>query len=82
MYYVYIIYSPLTDKFYIGQTQNLESRLSKHNTKHDGFSSQAKDWEIKYYETFNTRNEAINREKQIKSWKSRIMLEKLCNFNK
>lgn len=35
MYYVYIIYSPLIDKFYIGQTQNLESRLSKHKTKHD-----------------------------------------------
>ncbi|MFN3941656.1 MAG: GIY-YIG nuclease family protein [Flavobacterium sp.] len=30
-YFVYILHSPNYDKYYIGQTNNLEDRLKRHN---------------------------------------------------
>ncbi|WPR75430.1 GIY-YIG nuclease family protein [Algoriphagus sp. NG3] len=32
MYYVYILYSSKTDKYYTGSTDNLASRLKHHNS--------------------------------------------------
>ena len=50
MPYCYILYSPLLDKFYIGQTQqDPESRLEQHLSRFYGntkFTAKAKDWEI------------------------------------
>ena len=31
-YFVYILYSEKTDRYYVGQTQNLDERLVRHNT--------------------------------------------------
>ncbi|AWX43886.1 hypothetical protein HME9304_00878 [Flagellimonas maritima] len=77
MFYTYILYSRVLDKFYIGYTENLEARLIKHNQFHKGFTGRAKDWEIKFVEGFVSKTEAMSREKQIKRWKSRKMIEKL-----
>ncbi|MCX6249378.1 MAG: GIY-YIG nuclease family protein [Bacteroidetes bacterium] len=48
MFYVYILYSQSLDSFYIGQTMDIELRLSEHNTnKYVGSSTRiAKDWTI------------------------------------
>ena len=35
MYYVYILYSLTSDKYYVGQTDNLELRLKFHNELSD-----------------------------------------------
>jgi putative endonuclease len=37
----------------------------------------AKDWELKYFETFLTRSEACQRELEIKKMKSRKYIENL-----
>ena len=37
------------------------------------------DWEIVYSEEFDSIQKARFREKQIKNWKSRIMIENLIN---
>ena len=66
------------NKYYIGYTgDNIEDRLRKHNSNHKGFTGGIGDWEIKYTESFATKEEAIKREKQIKKWKSRALIEKL-----
>lgn len=45
-YIVYILYSTLKDKYYIGYTSNeIEERIRKHNTNHKGFTGGAGDWE-------------------------------------
>ena len=78
MFYCYILYSLTLDKFYIGFTADeLNERLRKHNSKHKGYTSKSKDWEIKYFEKFQNKVDAMNREKEIKKWKSRKMVEKL-----
>ncbi len=77
MYFVYILFSPSKNKFYTGFTQNLEERIRKHNLNHKGFTGGCGDWILKYKEEFLDRQDALNREKQIKSWKSRKMIEQL-----
>jgi len=77
MYFVYILFSETINKFYIGQTSNLSERLKKHNSHHKGFTGKANDWKIMYHEIFESKNEASNREREIKSWKSRIKIEKI-----
>ena len=76
-YFVYILYSTTKDKFYIGYTSDLNERIIRHNQKSKGFTGSTNDWELKYYETFDNKNDAINREKQIKSWKSKIKIKEL-----
>ena len=54
------------DKYYLGHTSNLEERLKKHHTKHKGFTGKGKDWELKYFESFDSKNTAYSRELQVK----------------
>ena len=79
MPYAYILFSKSKNKYYIGSTSNLEERLNKHNSNHKGFTGGIGDWKIIYSEKFENYNLALKREKQIKKWKSRVMIEKLIN---
>ncbi len=76
---VYILFCPLKDKFYIGFTSDLENRITRHNQKSKGFTGTTNDWEIVYSESYSTKFEAMTREKQIKSWKSRSKIQQLIN---
>ena len=76
-YFVYILQSLTKDKFYIEHNSDLKERIIRHNQKNKGFTGSSNDWEVKYYETFDNKNDAINREKQIKSWKSKIKIKEL-----
>jgi putative endonuclease len=74
---VYIIYSSTKDKFYIGFTSDLEERIIRHNQKSKGFTGNTNDWKIVYTENYTTKSEALLREKQIKSWKSKVKIQEL-----
>jgi putative endonuclease len=79
VYYCYIIYSRKLDKYYVGQTEDLESRLSDHNSGISVYTSKASDWQLMYFETFETRKEALSREQMIKGKKSRKYIEWLIS---
>jgi putative endonuclease len=49
----------------------LEDRLRRHNSAHRGYTAIAQDWIIVYQEAFASNSEALKREKEIKSKKSR-----------
>ena len=78
-YFTYILYSGSLDRFYTGSIENISMRLKEHMWNHKGFTSKAKEWELKYSEMFGTKAEATRREMQIKKWKSRRMIEKLIH---
>jgi putative endonuclease len=78
---MYILYSAHLDRYYIGQTDNLEERLQSHLSGISGFTSMAKDWVVAYTEAFATREEAIKREYEIKRKKSRKYIEWLIQSN-
>ncbi len=68
---VYILYSPTYDKFYIGYTANLIARMQSHNVVGRGYTKRYRPWEVVYVEVFATKNEALKREKFLKSGKGR-----------
>jgi putative endonuclease len=75
---VYILYSTNLDKFYIGFTgSDILERIRKHNSNHKGFTGGIGDWELRYSELYSLKADALNRERQIKSWKSRKKILKL-----
>ncbi len=77
MFIVYIIYSTNFDQYYVGHTQNIEDRLSRHNSGRSLSTKKGKPWNLVYTEIFETRSEAMLREKAIKKMKSRTYLEQL-----
>jgi len=77
MYYIYILYSVNLDRFYTGYSSNPAERLLKHNRKHKGFTGKTNDWKLVYTEKFASKSEALAREKQIKMWKDKSMIERL-----
>ena len=78
-FYTYIIFSASLNKFYIGSTSDIEERIVRHNQKSKGFTGNKSDWALVYSESFKSREDAIEREFQIKKWKSRKMIEKLIS---
>jgi putative endonuclease len=77
MFIVYILYSSNLDQYYVGYTQNMEDRLSRHNSGRSLSTKKGKPWILVYTETFETRSEAMLREKAIKQMKSRTYLKQL-----
>ena len=78
MNYVYILYSRLLDRYYIGYCgTSVADRLAKHLSNHKGYTGRAKDWIICYTESYSTRQEAYARERELKKWKSRRRIEEL-----
>ena len=80
MCYCYILYSKSLDKYYIGHScEDLQERLRRHLSNHKGFTAKTKDWIIIYFETFDSKNNAYKREREIKDWKSKLKIQKLIN---
>ncbi len=78
-FYVYILYSRHLGNYYIGSISDVENRLKKHLSNHKGYTSKAKDWIIVYKEEFQTKSEALFREREIKKWKSSKKIASLIN---
>ena len=74
MYYVYVLYSVKYDKIYIGQTNNVERRLTGHNSGKHRYTKRYIPWQVIHTEKFNTRAEAITREKHNLVMKSNFLL--------
>ncbi len=61
-----------------GYTQELSKRLERHNRKGSPYTSRGQgEWKLVYSESFVNKNDALLRERQIKSYKSRQYLENL-----
>ena len=77
MFTVYAIYNQKHGKIYIGQTDNLTIRLELHNKKVlKGYTSRFDgEWKVIYSEVVKTRQEALKREKQLKSYRGREFIK-------
>ena len=70
-YYVYIIRSLKNDKFYIGQTNDLDKRLQRHNGGYEKATKNKGPWVLFAYLKSESRVQAMKTEKKIKNFKSR-----------
>jgi putative endonuclease len=67
MYYSYVLYSAGYDRIYIGQTNNLDIRLSKHNAGLVKSTKPYIPWKLVYFESYETKSGAVLREQYLKS---------------
>ncbi|WP_430906462.1 GIY-YIG nuclease family protein [Maribacter sp. 2-571] len=81
MHYLYILYSKKADRYYVGETPELDNRLRLHNQHHfkKGFTKAADDWKIVLSKECGSKRPAVFLERFIKRMKSRKFIEKVCN---
>ena len=76
-YCLYILYSESSDSYYIGSSNNPKNRLFYHNTTEKGFTSRYRPWTLIFMKEFPDKKTAQQAERKVKSWKSKVMIEKL-----
>jgi putative endonuclease len=82
-YTVYILTNKNNSVLYTGMTNNIDSRLYQHKNKiFKGFTKKYNINKIVYFEKLNSLEEAITREKQIKSGSRAKKIELINKFNK
>ena len=83
MYTVYILQSEKSGRFYIGHTEDLFRRHAEHQQGKQRATRNRGPWIVVHTQVFDSRSEAVIREREIKSWKSaqriRDMISKLEN---
>ena len=84
-YFVYLIVSTQTNfkngVSYVGYTNNIKSRLSKHNSNKGAKSTKGYKWELVYKKIFKNKSEALSYEYKLKKDKKKRF--KLINeYNK
>ena len=82
MYYVYILRSITDGSYYVGSTQDLEERLTRHNQGRTKHTKNKRPWELIYSEGHPDRPGAVAREKEIKAWRRRDFIEKLVSASR
>jgi putative endonuclease len=66
----------IPDKFYIGFTEDLESRLKSHNQGNNPHTAKYKPWRVKTAIAFTNRQRALDFEKYLKSPSGRAFAKK------
>ena len=74
-FFTYVLFSPKYNRYYKGHCENLDLRITQHNSGKTKSTKPYLPWLIKYYETYETREDAIKREKYFKTAAGRKFLK-------
>ena len=74
-WWVYILKSDRTGRYYIGHTGDVDARLEYHNAGRVASTKAYRPWTVAYTDAFETKAQACRRERELKSKKSRTWLE-------
>jgi len=81
MYYVYVIRSQKDKHFYVGFTSDLNRRLKRHNDGLVESTRPRKPFDLVYYEACVNKQDAIRREKYLKStYGKRYIRNRISNY--
>lgn len=81
-YFVYIMTNPNNTVLYTGMTNDLERRVLQHrDSTNKGFTARYNVRKLVYFEVFDTAEEAIIREKQIKAGSRNKKIELIKSIN-
>ena len=78
MFTVYVLYSESFNKIYIGYTSDIKQRVKSHNelaTK--GWTIRFRPWKVIHTEIFESKHDAMKREKQLKTAAGRVWVWQL-----
>ncbi len=79
MAWTYILYSPALDRYYIGQTNDIRSRLRHHHLGDTPYTSRTSDWQLVFLQELLTRTEAMRLERALKRKKNRTAIQSYLN---
>ena len=74
MHFVYILYSPGSDRFYVGETADPDQRLAHHRAGQSRYTRRAADWVRVFLMSTPTQRDAKIVEQRIKRSKSRASI--------
>jgi putative endonuclease len=74
-FFVYILFSDSTSKFYTGSTQNLENRIVEHNQGETKSIKHGLPWEVVWSKQVSSRSEAMALESKIKKRGAKRFIE-------
>lgn len=75
MYYVYVLQSLKYKILYTGFTRSVSKRLIHHNEGLSEFTSKFRPWKLIYYEAYVIKEDALSREKFLKSGSGKRYLD-------
>ena len=82
MYYVYILTNKSNTTLYVGITNDIARRVQEHKSEvFKGFTQKYHIDKLIYLEEFSNVDQAIVREKQIKSWRREKKIELIRRQN-
>lgn len=79
-YYVYVLRSLKNGDIYVGSTDNVENRIKLHNFGKVKSTKAYRPWKLLEHEEYNTRNEAVRRERLLKNHQQKEILKKRYNL--
>ncbi|MBS1625332.1 MAG: GIY-YIG nuclease family protein [Bacteroidetes bacterium] len=80
MYKVYILYSRLYDKTYVGFSSDVDQRLISHNLpQNKGYTKRFQPWNLVYTEPYETKAQAMEREKHFKTGRGREEIQAILS---
>jgi putative endonuclease len=80
-YFVYVLRSLKDGKFYTGYTMDLDNRLNEHNSGRVLSTNNRRPFELLYYEGSLDQNDALHREKYLKTtYGKRYLKQRLKHY--
>ena len=80
-FFVYILYAATFDKFYIGQTNNIDDRLLRHNAGTERSTQPYRPWALKWFTEKFSRMEAMQLEKKLKNLSKQRLLDFIKKYS-
>ena len=77
-FHIYVLYSEAYDEIYVGYTADLAARILSHNQlAKKGYTTKFRPWRLFYTESFESKESALRREKELKSARGRKFVRDL-----
>ncbi len=76
MYYTYVLQSLNDMNFYTGYTKDLKRRFEQHNEGLVESTKERRPLKLVYYEACLNQNDAVKREKYLKSYHGKMFLKR------
>ena len=70
MFWCYVLKSKSSGRLYIGQTNNLDDRIRRHNNNQNKATKNRGPWNLIFKRSFQTRSDAVYLEKKLKGFKN------------
>lgn len=82
MHFVYILYSKKLNRYYIGETFDVATRLQRHNSDYyeNKYTSKGQPWELFLKIDYQDKKQALKIEQHIKRMKSKNYIKNMILY--